>query len=282
MYPDDYLTDQTERTLAAELIREKVLVHTRDELPYTTAVLIDRFEDAPAEGGLTRIHASILVESESQKPIVIGKGGEMIKRIGTDARRDLEEMLDGKVFLDLHVKVREDWREDERILERDCQDAARGRRQVGRHRRKTALGRKAPADKRPAQGDPGARPLRFGLAGVDAEPVLEREVIAARPAGKGRQVVGAEGGQCTRGVIFGRAKRPIRLPLEQHHLVGPDAPVRQDRSGGRYERELGDFENPKALHYLGCHDLLSCGRYQIRSMMVAGAMPPAAHMVMSA
>jgi GTP-binding protein Era len=117
LYADDYLTDQTERTLAAELIREKVLVHTHDELPYTTAVLIDQFEDAKSTGGLTRIHASILVESESQKPIVIGKGGEMIKRIGTEARRDLEAMLDGKVFLDLHVKVREDWREDERILD---------------------------------------------------------------------------------------------------------------------------------------------------------------------
>jgi GTP-binding protein Era len=117
LYPDDYLTDQTERGLAAELIREKVLAHTRDELPYTTAVLIDRFEEPGVAGGLTRIHASILVEQESQKPIVVGKGGDMIKRIGTDARRDLEEMLDGKVFLDLHVKVREAWRDDERILD---------------------------------------------------------------------------------------------------------------------------------------------------------------------
>lgn len=117
LYPDDYLTDQSERTLAAELIREKVLANTHDELPYTTAVLIDQYEDAAEEGGLTRIHASILVETESQKPIVIGKGGEMIKRIGTDARRDLEQMLDGKVFLDLHVKVRQDWRDDERVLD---------------------------------------------------------------------------------------------------------------------------------------------------------------------
>jgi GTP-binding protein Era len=117
IYPDDYLTDQTERGLAGELIREKVLAYTRDELPYTTAVIIDQFEEPAEPGGLTRIHASILVEQESQKPIVVGRGGDMIKRIGTDARRDLEEMLEGKVYLDLHVKVRESWREDDRILD---------------------------------------------------------------------------------------------------------------------------------------------------------------------
>ncbi len=117
LYPEDYLTDQTQRTLAAELIREKVLHHTRDELPYTTGVVIEQFEEPQRQGGMTTIHASILVESESQKPIVIGKGGEMIKRIGSEARRDLEAMLEGKVFLDLHVKVREDWRDNERILD---------------------------------------------------------------------------------------------------------------------------------------------------------------------
>jgi GTP-binding protein Era len=117
LYPEDYFTDQSERTLAAELIREKVLAHTRDELPYTTAVTIDQYEEADREGGLTRIHASILVDTDSQKPIVVGKAGEMIKRIGTEARLDLEQMLDGKVFLDLHVKVRTDWRDDERLLD---------------------------------------------------------------------------------------------------------------------------------------------------------------------
>jgi len=116
LYPDDYLTDQTQRTLAAELIREKVLTHTRDELPYSTAVVIEQFDEPQREGGLTRIHASILVDHDSQKPIVIGKGGDMIKRIGSEARADLEEMLGGKVFLDLYVKVRADWRDDERIL----------------------------------------------------------------------------------------------------------------------------------------------------------------------
>jgi GTP-binding protein Era len=117
LYPDDYLTDQTERSLAAEMVREKVLRHTRDELPFTTAVVIDQFEEPAAPGGLTRIFASILVEHESQKPIVIGKGGEMIKRIGTEARLDLERMLGGRVHLDLHVKVRRDWRDDERLLD---------------------------------------------------------------------------------------------------------------------------------------------------------------------
>ena len=117
LYPDDYLTDQTERTLAAELVREKVLQHTRDELPYTTAVVIDRFEERAEPEGVTRIFASILVDHDSQKPIVIGRAGEMIKRIGTEARRDLEAMLDGRVHLDLHVKVRQDWRDDDRVLD---------------------------------------------------------------------------------------------------------------------------------------------------------------------
>jgi GTP-binding protein Era len=117
LYPTDYLTDQTERTLAAEMIREKVLAHTRDELPYTTAVVIDQWEEPENDKGLTRIFASILVDRESQRPIVVGAGGEMIKRIGTEARKDLEEMLAGRVYLDLHVKVRADWRDDERLLD---------------------------------------------------------------------------------------------------------------------------------------------------------------------
>jgi GTP-binding protein Era len=115
LYPDDYLTDQTQRSLAAELVREKLHKHTREELPFTTAVVIDRFEE-PTETGLTKIYASILVDHESQKPIVLGKGGDMIKRIGTEARIDLEQMLESRVYLDLHVKVREAWRDDERIL----------------------------------------------------------------------------------------------------------------------------------------------------------------------
>ena len=117
LYPEDYLTDQTERTLSAELIREKVLAHTRDELPYTTAVIIDKFEEPEGKSTLTRIFATILVDHDSQKPIVVGKGGDMIKRIGTEARLELETMLDSKVYLDLHVKVRDKWRDDDRLLD---------------------------------------------------------------------------------------------------------------------------------------------------------------------
>ena len=117
LYDADYFTDQSQRTLAAELVREKVLLHTRDELPYTTAVVIDQFEEPAGADGITKIFASILVDQESQKPIVIGRRGEMIKRIGTEARRDLEDMIGGRVYLDLHVKVREQWRDDERVLD---------------------------------------------------------------------------------------------------------------------------------------------------------------------
>ena len=80
-------------------------------------VVNDRWEEAAAEGGLTKIYASILVDRESQRPIVVGAAGDMIKRIGTESRKDLEEMLGGRVFLDLHVKVRADWRDDERLLD---------------------------------------------------------------------------------------------------------------------------------------------------------------------
>ena len=115
LYPEDYLTDQPERVVVTETVREKLLHHLRDELPYTTAVLMDRFEE-PDERGLMRLACSILVEQPSQKGIVIGKGGELIKRVGTEARQDLERFFDCRVFLELHVKVRADWREDERVL----------------------------------------------------------------------------------------------------------------------------------------------------------------------
>ncbi len=116
LYPDDYLTDQPERFFAAEIVREKLLQHTRDELPFTSAVVVDQFEEADARG-LLRLHCSIIVEQESQKPIVIGRRGEMIKRIGTEAREDLERFFQTRVFLDLHVKVRSEWRDDDRLLE---------------------------------------------------------------------------------------------------------------------------------------------------------------------
>jgi GTP-binding protein Era len=117
LYPADYLTDQPERDMVAEMIREQVLRVTRDELPFSTAVLIDKFQEPTAEDHMTRIWATILVERDSQKPIVIGRGGEMIREIGTTARREIEAFLQNRVFLDLRVAVREQWREDERTLD---------------------------------------------------------------------------------------------------------------------------------------------------------------------
>lgn len=117
LYPDDYLTDQPERTLAAEMVREKLLLHTRAEIPFSTAVVVDQFEEPDRAGGLLRLFCTIYVEQESQKPIVIGRAGDMIKRIGSEARRDLERFFDCKVFLDLRVKVRPSWRDDERVLD---------------------------------------------------------------------------------------------------------------------------------------------------------------------
>jgi GTP-binding protein Era len=116
LYDADYLTDQPERFFVAELVREQVLQHTRAELPFASAVIVDRFEE-PDERGLLRLYCTILVERDSQKPIVIGRGGEMIKAIGTAARRELERFFDTRVFLDLRVKVRADWREDDRMLD---------------------------------------------------------------------------------------------------------------------------------------------------------------------
>jgi GTPase len=115
LYPTDYLTDQPERFFVAETVREKVLAFTHAEIPFASAVVVDRFEE-PDPAGVMRLYCSILVERESQKPIVIGRGGEMIKRIGIAAREDLERFFEAKVFLDLRVKVRAEWREDERLL----------------------------------------------------------------------------------------------------------------------------------------------------------------------
>ena len=116
LYPEDYLTDQPERFFLAELVREQVLQQTRDELPFSTAVVVDKFEEPDAKG-LMRLYCTILVERETQKPILVGKGGARIKAIGTAARKELEAFFDAKVFLDLHVKVKAGWREDERTLD---------------------------------------------------------------------------------------------------------------------------------------------------------------------
>jgi GTP-binding protein Era len=113
MYPPDYLTDQTERFFVAEIVREQVLRMTHDELPFSTAVVVDQFE----EGETLNLYCTILVERDSQKPIVIGKGGAMIKAIGTAARSELMAHFERAVYLDLHVKVKSEWRDDERTLD---------------------------------------------------------------------------------------------------------------------------------------------------------------------
>ena len=115
-FPTDYLTDQPERALVAETVREKVLQHTHAELPFSTAVVVDEFDEAERDR-LLRLYCTIFVETESQKPIVIGRAGEMIKRIGTEARHDLEKFFGTKVFLDLRVKVNPDWRDNDRVLD---------------------------------------------------------------------------------------------------------------------------------------------------------------------
>ncbi len=112
-YDEETVTDQTMRTLAAEIIREKILAATEQEVPYSVAVEIDEFVE---EGRLARIKASILVERETQKGIVIGKQGERLKQISTQARLDMERLFNMKVFLEVWVKVKAAWREDEQAL----------------------------------------------------------------------------------------------------------------------------------------------------------------------
>lgn len=112
-YDDDVVTDQSMRTLAAELIREKILQQTYEEVPHSVAVEIEEFEESKK---LTKIGAVVLVERESQKGILIGKHGERLKIVGTAARQEMERLFGMKVFLKLWVKVRESWREDEETL----------------------------------------------------------------------------------------------------------------------------------------------------------------------
>ena len=115
LYADDEITRSSERFLAAELIREKVFRTMGDELPYATAVDIARFE---TRGGVRRIYAEILVDKESQKPILIGRNGEKLKAIASRSREDMERLFGGKVFLDVWVKVRRGWADDARALRR--------------------------------------------------------------------------------------------------------------------------------------------------------------------
>jgi GTPase len=113
IYGKDDITDRSERFLAAEILREKIFRYTGDELPYSTSVVIEQFS---MEGKLRRIHAAILVDKEAHKAMLIGKKGEKLKEIATQARLDMEKLFDGKVFLEAFVKLRSGWADDERVL----------------------------------------------------------------------------------------------------------------------------------------------------------------------
>ena len=113
LYPPEMISDQPERVLMGELIREQVLLHTREEVPHSVAVMIDRVELMPAKGKgaeRTAVLATVLVERKSQKGILIGKGGAMLKTIGQGARLQMQTLIDGSVYLELFVKVVPDWR----------------------------------------------------------------------------------------------------------------------------------------------------------------------------
>jgi GTP-binding protein Era len=114
-FPEDILSDQPERFIVAEIVREKVFRLTRDEVPYSVAVLVESFKERESDG-LISISATINVERDSQKGIIIGKKGEMLKRIGTQARKDIEQLLGTRVFLELFVRVRKDWSENVQML----------------------------------------------------------------------------------------------------------------------------------------------------------------------
>jgi GTP-binding protein Era len=118
LHEEDTVSDRSERFLAGEIIREKLFRLCGDELPYTSTVVVDRFEEEPGRMAqrMVRVAATIVVERDPHKGIVIGEGGERLKRIGTQARQDLERLLDGKVFLELWVKVRSGWADDDAHL----------------------------------------------------------------------------------------------------------------------------------------------------------------------
>ncbi|MCZ6878538.1 MAG: GTPase Era [Acidobacteria bacterium] len=117
-YPAEYITDQPELFIVSEIVREKVLHHSRQELPYSTAVLVEEFDDSKRKKGFVRITASIIVDKDNHKKIVIGRAGHMIKTIGTEARLDLQTFLGvPKVYLDLNVRVISGWRDQEHLLD---------------------------------------------------------------------------------------------------------------------------------------------------------------------
>jgi GTP-binding protein Era len=114
LFPEDVITDRSSRFMASEVVREKILENTRQEIPHSIGVVVQEFKD---DGTILKIRADIIVERSSQKPIILGKAGSMIKKIGTDARKDLEYIFDQKIFLDLFVKVREKWRDKDSMIQ---------------------------------------------------------------------------------------------------------------------------------------------------------------------
>ena len=115
IYPDDMVSDESVRNIAKEIIREKILENTQDEIPHASAVIIDKFEETDK---LDRISATIIVDQDSQKGIIIGKKGAMLKKIGTEARLEIENMTEKKTFLELFVKVEKNWRKNKKLVEK--------------------------------------------------------------------------------------------------------------------------------------------------------------------
>lgn len=113
LYPDDVVTEESMRSVAEEIIREKILINTQDEIPHSVAIKVDKYEECDV---IDRIYATIYCETKSQKGILIGKGGSLLKTVGTQARIELEDIVDKKVFLGLEVKVEKDWRKKDKIL----------------------------------------------------------------------------------------------------------------------------------------------------------------------
>lgn len=113
LYPDDVVTEESMRSVAEEVIREKILLNTQDEIPHSVAIKVERYEE---NDDIDRIYATIFCETKSQKGILIGKGGSLLKTVGTQARTELEGIVDKKVFLGLEVKVEKDWRKKDKIL----------------------------------------------------------------------------------------------------------------------------------------------------------------------
>lgn len=113
LYPEDVVTEETMRDVAQEIIREKILINTKEEIPHCVAVLIEKYEEKEI---IDRIYASIYCETKSQKGILIGKGGSLLKKIGTEARLELEKIVEKKVYLELNVKIEKDWRKNSKTL----------------------------------------------------------------------------------------------------------------------------------------------------------------------